>query len=344
MNKNFNMKKLILTLSLVVLVSFSLAGITLFFTKGSPTGKDATNPNIQNQEGGSSEGSFKKEINEEKSFAIDGLKRIDIESISNDINVIESPEGTALRAHLHGTISASSENFIPYLDTSTNGDRIKISIKRKSNNVVGFLRDNTTLDIYLPKEYVQAISAKNISGDTKIDRIQSTDFRFSSVSGSLQIESLNGDKVDLNSTSGDIAIANLDVKTLKHQAISGQIAIENCKIEESTLKTTSGNIRLENSQGNMDIESISGELFVVYKRFNNEMKARTTSGNVHLKLPVMSSFAIETDTVSGNFISDFPITLTGNVNKKSISGRVGSSDNKISVRTISGDIILNPIK
>ena len=344
MFKNINMKKLILILSLVVVVSFSLAAITSFLTRSFSIGRNTATPNIQSQEKGSIGGTVSREINEEKTFDIDGLKQIDIEAVSSNINIIPTTDGTTLKAHFHGTVSTSSENYIPYLDASSSGDRIKLSIKRKSNNIVGFINENTALDVYVPKAYRQAMDIRNVSGTTKIDTLEHTDFRFTSVSGNLIAKSLVGNTADLGSTSGDMQITHLDVRTLNQKSVSGKITIENCKTEDSTLKTTSGNIRLENSQGNMDLESISGDLNVSYASFNHDIKAKTTSGKVSIKLPKTASFAIETDTVSGNFISDFPITLTGSVNKKSISGRVGDSSHKVSIRTVSGDIQLHPIK
>ena len=184
----------------------------------------------------------------------------------------------------------------------TNLEGSKLKIEIEYPKVL-FYNANVVLDVYIPQDYRENVIIDTVSADVDISNLDINNFQCKTVSGDLRIESLGSDNLTLN--------------------------------------TTSGNINILNILGNLKVDSVSGNINVGYKVFTQDIDIKTISGKVKIDLPQNAEFYLKTNTVSGEVVAKFPITIISFNKMNQLEGTVGTGDNRIIVNTVSGNIYLN---
>jgi len=184
----------------------------------------------------------------------------------------------------------------------TNLEGSKLKIEIKYPKVV-FYNAKVVLDVYIPQDYRENIIMDTVSSDVDINNLDIKNFQCKTVSGDLQIESLGSDNL--------------------------------------TLKTTSGNVNVLDIIGNLKADSVSGNVNVGYRVFDNNIDIKTISGKVNIDLPQNAEFYLKTNTVSGEVVAKFPITIISFNKMHQLEGTLGTGDNSIIIDTVSGDIYIN---
>lgn len=241
-------------------------------------------------------------IDEVKTFGIDQLKEIYIHSVSSDVSVFSTDEED-IKIHFYGRSALKSEKALPKLITNLEGSKLKIEIKYPKAVFYIRLNTNVILDVYIPQGY-----RENIIIDT---------------------------------VSADVGISNLDINNFQCKTVSGDLRIESLGSDNLTLKTTSGDVNIMNFTGNLKANLVSGDIDVGYKVFDNNVDIKTISGKVTINLPQNAEFYLKTNTISGEVIAKFPITIISFNKMNQLEGTVGTGDNSIIINTVSGDIYLN---
>jgi len=245
-------------------------------------------------------------IDEVKTFGIDQLKEIYIHSISSDVSVFSTDEED-IKIHLYGRSALKSEKGLPKLITNLEGSKLKIEIEYPKVLFYYpkelFYNANVVLDVYIPQDYWENINIDTVSAGIDISNLSINNFQCKTVSGDLRIESLGSDNLILNTTSGDVNIMDFS--------------------------------------GNLKVDSVSGDINVGYKIFDNSIDVKTISGKVKIDLPQNAEFYLKTNTISGEVVAKFPITIISFNKMNQLEGTVGTGDNRIIVNTVSGNIYLN---
>ena len=184
----------------------------------------------------------------------------------------------------------------------TNLEGSKLKIEIKYPKVL-FYNANVVLDVYIPQDYTGNIDIDAVSADVDISNLDINDFKCKTVSGDLRIEFLGSDSLTLNTTSGDLNIVDFS--------------------------------------GNLEADSVSGDINVEYRIFDNNIDIKTISGKVKIDLPQNAEFYLKTNTVSGEVVARFPITIISFNKMNQLEGTVGTGDNSIIIDTVSGDIYIN---
>jgi len=163
--------------------------------------------------------------------------------------------------------------------------------------------------------------AKTVSGDVSLSGI-STDGNLSagSVSGSITAKGLKARRVELSSVSGDITLSDVNAASVQSKSVSGSFEY-------------SGTIA---KSGDYDVNVHSGTIRFV---LNNP-----------------SGFYLNADSFSGSIRTDFPVTIGGSATRdadgndrgrrrggmgRSIHGVNGDGSATLTLRTFSGDIVIN---
>lgn len=184
----------------------------------------------------------------------------------------------------------------------TNLEGSKLKIEIEYPKVL-FYNANVVLDVYIPQDYRENIIIDTVSADVDISNLDLNNFLCKTASGDLRIESLGSDNLTLNTTSGDVNIIDFS--------------------------------------GNLKADSVSGDINVGYRVFDNNVDIKTISGKVKIDLPQNAEFYLKTNTVSGEVVAKFPITIISFNKMNQLEGTVGTGDNRIIVDTVSGNIYLN---
>jgi Uncharacterized conserved protein len=255
---------------------------------------------------------------EEKNEPIASIKNITVHIASGNIHVI-SENRSDVRAHLYGTINSSSSSK-PTLETSIVEDTLNIDIKNQIT-IIGFSNIDLSLDVYIPSSYSNNIKLTSTSGDISIDNFTLSSLDCALTSGNFKFDKLTADDFIYKSSSGDFTAHTLITK-------------------KSDITSTSGKIEISDFTGDLKSSSTSGDINICYSKFNNNADINVTSGDVMLKLPENAEFTLSAKATSGDVNCEFPITISGKKKDNNIEGTVKNDKNKVTIKTISGDITI----
>lgn len=240
-------------------------------------------------------------IDEVRTFGIDQLKEVYIHTVSSDVSVFPTDEED-IKIHFYGRSALKSEKALPKLITNLKGNKLKIEIEYPKV-LFSWAAADVLLDIYIPRDY--------------------------------------RDNVIIDVVSAEVDISNLDIDNFQCKTVSGDLKIKSLDSDNLTLKTVSGDVSIMNFTGNLKADLVSGDIDVGYKFFDNNVDIKTISGKVTIDLPQNAEFYLKTNTVSGEVVAKFPITMISFNKMNQLEGTVGTGDNSIIIDTVSGDIYIN---
>lgn len=328
---NINMKKIVLWLLIITVACFAIA-IAISVSTGDTLWSNGNLASIDESKALS--------INDEKIFGLDGIKDINIHTVSEDITFIPVDEKD-IKIHFHGKYASSKKNSVPELITDVQGDNLKIEVKHKPQINIGInlngVYQNLKLDIYIPRNFSENIDVSTTSSEISIDTLNLKNLNCKTVSGNITANTLNADDISISTTSGNAELVGT-CSSFSFNSVSGSLYSQSLKTTNADIKTTSGNSRIKSFNGNLEHDSVSGDIFVDYSDFNSNLNIKTTSGDANIKLPENSEFHLNFKSTSGDLNNEFPITVKGKTSRNSMEGTVGSDRNKIEIHTVSGDV------
>jgi lia operon protein LiaG len=181
--------------------------------------------------------------------------------------------------------------------------------------------NDINIKVYIPSDYTGDIIIKAVSSDIEISTLK--------VDNRLEIETV----------SGDIELVQMTVKELSLVTVSGDIDLEDVNADSSTIKTVSGDIEGKRVHGDISMKTTSGDIDLIYMSETFNLYVETISGDVELNLLNHVEFIYDFSTTSG----DIDVRLDGlkKSTGRDISGQFGDTNNKIIIKTVSGDIELD---
>jgi hypothetical protein len=124
-------------------------------------------------------------------------------------------------------------------------------------------------------------------------------------------------------------------------------------------RTVNGDIEGDSLQGNVEGHSVNGSVRVttsgtaIANTVNGSITAsmdradwpggasfKTVNGAITLTVPPVLNAELRATTVNGSITSDFPITVTGRLDRRHLSGTIGSGGNELNLSTVNGSIKL----
>ena len=258
-------------------------------------------------------------IDEERSYGITGTESIELSSVSEDIEFIET-DGSEIRIRLHGTMRTGRSENAPTLEERSTGRKIEVRV-RHPLRTIGFYSSDLRMDVYLPAGYSGSLKAVSVSGEIMLGFGDYAELETRTTSGDVTLEEVAAGRLSLHSVSGAI----------RASAASG--------VTEAG--TTSGDIRIEGETGETGVRTVSGSVDLTLKRLERSLDINTTSGDVRIALQEESAFELSARSTSGDIDCSFPITLSGSSSKpgnNTLNGSVGSGGPPVNIKTVSGDI------
>ena len=245
-----------------------------------------------------------------------------------------------------------SENMV--FVHSFNGDQLVIKDGRyDGSKLISVLAvQRTDIEIYLPERLYDDIRCDSVSSDVIAGDLTTKAICIDITSGNIDVKGKLGD-VSIDTTSGS-ALAEGELSSISADSTSGSItfsitvAMTNVNAnntsgdikgsfihaDEVKIDTTSGNAELTGAIEHFDYDAISGDLKLSLSVAPNKLFINTISGNSRIYLPRNDGFTARVDKVSGNFNSDFPLTVNGDTH---VYGNGGAEFN---FSMVSGNISL----
>jgi len=124
------------------------------------------------------------------------------------------------------------------------------------------------------------------------------------------------------------------------RTVNGEISGESLQ-GDADASTVNGSIKLSTT-GLAEARTVNGSVNVTMGRADWPRGAsfKTVNGEIALTLPNSLDADLRAETLNGSINSDFPITVTGQVSRRRLSGTIGSGGRPLDLQTVNGSITL----
>lgn len=194
---------------------------------------------------------------------------------------------------------------------------------------------------------------RNISISYEVTLPANTNLRSNTGSGNQDVEGLSA-PVKASTGSGDVTVRRVSAEVrastgsgnVRAQDVSGafngetgsgDIEVRGGGTGDVFVSTGSGNINVESMKGALRARTGSGDVRVNGVA-TSSWDVQTGSGNIALNLPSNAGFELNAETSSGNINVNREVTVSGQINRHRMRGKVGGGGTLLSLRTGSGDI------
>ncbi|OQA22553.1 MAG: hypothetical protein BWY60_00200 [Actinobacteria bacterium ADurb.Bin346] len=241
------LKKTIIILASIMVISFLITGIILYTTGGV-----------------SAVAARAAQITASKTFESGQINEVLINTVNTNINVLPAGDNK-ISIDFYGSVTSNTAKGLPELVAYEKNGILSITITYPRTIVAGLINlSNLYLDVYIPDHYPGKISIETISGDTTVKNFSANDFHHKSISGDMIAREFNAANMLLKSTSGSILLEDSRGK-IDASSVSGEIAVKLPDFKNDlNLKTVSGAVKVTmpvNSNFDFDIGSISGDIY-----------------------------------------------------------------------------------
>jgi len=166
--------------------------------------------------------------------------------------------------------------------------------------------------------------------------------------GRIAVETVQGDVVvrggrslvTLHSTNGDVTATGVQGR-LEANSTNGTVTVEDAE-GEMYVEGVNGDISLRGIRsGNVDVSTVNGSIdYHGTVQDDGTYRLSTHNGDVTMTVPTGANATVTVSTFSGDFESDFPVTLTGGRQSKRFSFTVGSGKATMELESFQGSIHL----
>ena len=302
---------------------------------------------------------YEEKFEKTVSLAKDG--KVIVGNISGNIEVKtwnrDEVKIEALKVTKTDSDEQAKENFEKVtIEISQEGKTLRIETKYAKNYFRG-KNKNMSVSYWLMIPAQAQVSAKSVSGDILMAKIGGS-AKADSVSGDLDLSEMSG-MVNGKSISGEITLIKAD-KSVDCSSISGTLKFTDIG-GDADLNSISGDVILDDCRGNVEAETVSGNVKLQGITKASSVKAKSLSGDVRyygniyengsytfkshsgdvqMEIPANSAFELVSKTFSGDIHTDFDITISGKLGRRSLRGTVNGGGADISINTFSGDVYL----
>ncbi len=324
-----NKKKISLLLTIIIIVCFAAAAL-LFFQIDMKSFK---------------ENKYQYDVNEEKSFAVEEIKKINIDSFSSDINIIEYDDNK-VKVHVYGKLYAKQQDEKTPLIELNNGT-LDINENRHSRLHIGinfnigelFNENEMQIDIFMPKGYGESLKIDTSSGTVKSDSLILKELYINTFSGEIVLKDVTANEVDFETSSGEIRGEIINSEELNIKTFSGSSKFKSINADKVFFDTSSGDVSL----GKVETNKIEGSTFsgkIEAEEINAEnANFDSSAGNISIDKSTIKKVICE--TFSGEIEFSNATIIDADIDSSSGSvtlGLVKGSEFALVAESSSGDI------
>jgi len=288
-------------------------------------------------------GGIKDKIN--KTFAVGSGGTLMIESDVGSIAVkgadIDSVEIEILR-EVKTNNEKKAEDILKDYDVqfTHSGNDVSIEAKYKKRGIKGFWNN---IGKYLRVRYIINVPSEyNVDLHTK--------------GGSITVEDING-KILSNTSGGSLIFDNIN-GNISGKTSGGRISIGDV-VGKSDIRTSGGSIHIQHAEGPVDAHTSGGSITVeevmgtieahtsggsvkVYlsRQPDSDCRLTTSGGSITIQLSEDMSLDVNAKTAGGRVNTDFPISIKGEISKRSMLGQMNGGGPELYLRTSGGSIYL----
>ncbi len=204
------------------------------------------------------------------------------------------------------------------------------------------------LEVILPEKEYDDVEIITASGSTDIEQLVCKDFNSIVTSGNSNYE-IFAPVISVTTTSGSVEVNNCtDEKAdrINLDSVSGSHTISGFKCDEFKFNSVSGCIKAEGISGKGSADIVSGEIFIDYAEWDNNLKLNAVSGEFDITLPEDAGVEIDLDALSGEVEVELKED-DGDTDKSTFSGESNSGElggdnvHEVKVDLVSGEVSIH---
>lgn len=278
----------------------------------------------------------------QKTLEIGGPLRLEVETGSGEIKIRRGENGQLtvsssfqVRARTEEEAKELAERIKKNPPIEVAGDLVRVGNLSRYGLGSWPFGPSAVFDFLIAAPAETAARLDSGSGDQEVQGLKGP-IKADAGSGDVEIEDAEGD-VEINTGSGDITVARVR-GGVKADAGSGDIDLAEIA-GRAEVDVGSGDVCLKEMGSDIEIDTGSGDIVLESAIGDGaEWALEAGSGDVRLLLPRDSQFSIRAETNSGEFETDFSLTMSGKIGKR-VEGKVGEKPQAtIRIETSSGDI------
>lgn len=320
---NFNVKRVVMCLLGVMLVSYGIAAVVFFSFGNFSFAEMQNNYNKFGSHGIFRMSSHNYNYHDNKSASLDGIDKISVDIYCGDLKFTN--EGTnSVKVKVDGTVSTNSPYSKPELKCYKEGSTLYVKLIGKSHIVFfGNYSSNMNVSVSIPTSYKNDLKVVDSAGDMEI-----SDYEFKNF--------------DCKLSAGSLIMDNMSADTFTYKNSAGDLKADNLKTKQSNLKASAGRIQITRFTGDVGGSNSAGDTEIEYDKFNNNIDFSASAGRTKFTLPKDSQFKLDAKASAGSIRTDFSaINIGGEFGEKTAKGEIGKSNNMIRLRSSAGDIEIN---
>lgn len=313
----FNIKRVVLCLFGVMLVSYGIAAVIFFsfgnfsFVKNNRTGKHGIFQLTSNS----------YDYHASKSANLDGIDQISIDVSCGDLK-FNNDGKNSIKVKVDGEISTNSAYSKPQLKCYKEGRTLYVELIRKNHVFFGYYNCDMNISVSIPASYKNDLKVVDSAGDVNIN--------------GYELKNL-----DCNLSAGKLQMKNISADTFTYKNSAGNLNADNLKTKISNLRASAGKIEITKFTGDVEGSNSAGNTEIEYDKFNNNVNFSASAGQTKLTIPKNSAFKLDAEASAGSIKSDFSsINISGEFAKVA-KGEVGKSNNMIKLKSSAGSIEIN---
>ncbi len=214
----------------------------------------------------------------------------------------------------------------------SSGDNI---IVRTNSGKIELLNVDASGDVMLHSEF----------GKIEFENGKAKQLTIKANSGSIRLNELDiNSLVDVHSDFGEITLIDVLADSYDLDTNSGELSVE---VATGAVKAHSefGDIKISEAQdSNLDLDTNSGTIEFKGSLGEGPHTLNTEFGNIRLAIPEDTALTFELETEFGKIRSDFPVTLSGDLEEDYWVGTINDGGAQLTAKTNSGQISLEIIE
>lgn len=275
----------------------------------------------------------------ERTLKVTGMPQVEVHTGSGNISV-HSGDSSSIRVigHIHmghGWFGGGSLDNVKRIEANPPIEQVGNLVKIGRINDAA-LRRNISIDfeVWVPEQ--TTLRADSGSGDVMVENLKNM-VKANTGSGNVTVSHVQGE-VRADTGSGDVQV--LDVTgNVTADTGSGNVKASMSGNGTLRLETGSGDITAQNVRGGLHARTGSGNVTADGDVVADWM-VETGSGDVRIRVPQSAKFEIAASTGSGDLHVNREITMSGNVDKHRIRGKVNGGGPLMQLETSSGNVVV----
>ncbi len=124
-------------------------------------------------------------------------------------------------------------------------------------------------------------------------------------------------------------------------SVNGAVSVTDAAAEVDA-HTVNGRVEVATSTGPVSATTVNGGVVARMSALPNaeDMRFSTVNGSVRVVVPAEFDADVEMSTVNGRLRTDFPLTLSGRIDPRHLSARIGKGGRRVTLKTVNGSVEL----